>query len=109
LRYVPTIPPPVDQNGDITVPRKGGLLIPVRMQDADGNPIDLTNVPLRFVAGTRVDKMLEVDTSFAGGKMLTLTEDECNDFSTRWTSFSLLDVTTTPGVEVWPGKIRRAS
>jgi hypothetical protein len=77
------------------------------MQQADGTPIDASALTLRFVAGTRLNKLLTDDASFAGGKVLTIEEDEAAEFSSHWINFSVLDETNDPAVEIWPGKIRR--
>jgi hypothetical protein len=103
------IPPPVDTDGNITLPREGGVIIPVRMLETDNTPIDLTTVPLRFLSEGRIDKMLVVDPDYAGGKILILTDEECQIFSGKWVPFSMLDISGSPPIEVWPGKIRRGT
>lgn len=77
------------------------------MQQADGTPIDASALTLRFVAGARLNKLLTDDPSFPGGKLLTIEESEADAFSSHWLSFSVLDETNDPAVEIWPGKIRR--
>jgi hypothetical protein len=83
------------------------VIIPIRLQEADATPIDASGMSLLFSAGDRLEKMLEDDPDFVGGKLLVITEEEADNFSTRWSRFSLLDQTTSPSLDIWPGLIRR--
>ncbi len=105
---MPTLPPPVDSNGNITVPQYGGVVIPITMQDPDNAPVDISAMPLRFVAGNRVDKMLVADPDVPTGRLLILTEDDAKELSTRPLAFALLDQTVAPHIPVWEGTIRKA-
>jgi hypothetical protein len=109
---MPTLPAPVDDNGNITVPAESGVTIPIREQsnDAIPVPIDISALPLRFLVKGRLDKMLEEDPNNALGQLLVITEEDADQLGTTWKNFVLLDMTVAENpISLWYGKIRRAS
>lgn len=107
---MPTIPGPVDANGNITVPAEGGVTIPVYEQDSSGNPVSIGNNPYRLFVRGRIQKFLDTHPSDPTAKMLVITEQEADHLPTSWTSFSVFDDSDPQvPVAVWIGKIRRAA
>lgn len=107
---MPTIPGPVDDNGNILVPAGGGVTIPIKEQ-APTSPfaqIDIHAIPMTFVVQGRISKSVPVDPADALGKLLTITETEADSLSAKQHSFQLLDMTDPlVPVPVWTGKIWR--
>ena len=109
---MPTIPAPVDVDGNITVPAEGGLVVPIKEQTnaTPPVPINISATPMRFHVRGRVNKLLTINPNDALGKLLTLTEIEADMLSSSWTSFQLLDETNPLiPVPIWSGKIRRGT
>lgn len=107
---MPTIPGPVDESGNITVPAEGGVEIPLKEQTSDTTPVqvDISALPLRFYVKGRLDIVPDVDPEDPLGRLLTITEDEADNLGTSPVSFQLLDE-TNPDVPIplWYGTIRR--
>lgn len=107
---MPVIPAPVDDQGNITVPDVGGVVIPIRESDAQGNPVDISAVPMRFYVKGRINKSVTPDPNFAQGKLVVLTDEDADQLRAEWTNFSLLDDSDPlVPVPVWSGQIRRTS
>jgi hypothetical protein len=107
---MPTIPGPVDDNGNIIVPAGGGAVIPIKEQSNATPPvqIDISAVPLVFRVSGRLEITIPVDPNDALGKLLTITESDAEKLSTKAHSFQVLDVTNPlVPVPVWTGKIWR--
>lgn len=109
---MPTVSGPVDSNGNITIPAEGGAFIPIRRYDLSDPPvaIDISAIPMRFVVKGRLDIVVPVDPGFAQGKLLTITETQADQLSTKGSSFQLLDETVlSVPIPLWTGTIKRGS
>ena len=106
---MPQVQGPVSANGDIIVPAKSGVVIPISQKDSSGNLVDISSTPMRLYVRGRIDKMLSTDPNNPQGKLLIITETEANKLSSTAIPFSVLSL-NNPEVPqpVWVGKISRS-
>lgn len=107
---MPTIPGPVDDNGNIIIPAGGSVTIPIKEQDNSVPPVqlDISAVPMIFRVEGRIEKSIPADPSDALGKLLTITEEEGEQLSSKAHTFVVLDNTDILlPVSIWIGKIWR--
>jgi hypothetical protein len=109
---MPTIPGPVDDSGNITVPAEGGVTIPIKEQDNATPPvqIDISALALQFLVKGRLDMVPGPDSNDVKGRLLVITEAEADQLSAKGHDFQLLDL-TNPAIPVplWIGTIRRGT
>lgn len=102
------LPPPVDDNGDITVHTEEGLVIPIKSQSSTGAAIDISSTPYRFLVKGLIDKLLTSNPNDSTGKLLIITPAEANSLGTTGINFQLLDISNSSlPISVWQGKIKR--
>lgn len=109
---MPTIPGPVDESGNITVPAEGGASIPIKEQTNAEPPvqIDISTLPLRFLVKGRLDINPVVDPGDPFGRLLEITETQADQLSAKGHDFQLLDITDADvPIPLWSGRIRRGS
>lgn len=102
------LPPPVDENGNITVNSLEGVTIPISSQDSLGAPVNISGVPHRFIVKGRIDKMLVAKPDNVQGKLLEITPEDTDKLGTSPRPFQVLDVTEPSSpITVWAGTIKR--
>jgi hypothetical protein len=107
---MPTIPGPVDDAGNITVPAEGGATIPIKEMSTDepSEQIDISSLPLNFYVAGRFEIVPGPNPNDVFGRLLVITEANADILSTKGHPFQLLDL-TDPDVPIplWSGTIRR--
>jgi hypothetical protein len=109
---VPTIPGPVDADGNITVPAEGGAVIPVKEQDNQVPPVqqDISSLAMKFLVKGRIDLTPVADPNDPLGRLIVITETLADQLSTKGHDFQLLDMTDPlVPIPLWYGTIRRGS
>lgn len=98
------VPAAVNEDGDIVFNVKAGAAIPLKFEDADGNPRDMTGSTVKFYAdnGYSVQLAETVDTDTL---LLSLSGTAFTGLVNKVGNFVVVDEGVNPFQEVWSGKI----
>lgn len=100
------MPAEVDALGNINLHLQEGLSIPVRDEDVNGDPINLSARVWKFKTAT-LTKTLVVDPNNALGKLLVLTQAELQALPGTAVPFVVVDETSDPDDVRWEGVINK--
>ena len=99
------IPPPVDEDGNISFNRVEGITLPIREKDNSGGWVDISGAQRyfsMFAGGFR--KSLDLDPDNAEGRRLLLTTAELAGISST-APFAITDEDGLVPVVIWEGTI----
>jgi histidinol-phosphate/aromatic aminotransferase/cobyric acid decarboxylase-like protein len=102
---MPTLPPVVDQFGNINVHAKEGISVPVVYETSDGVRQDISARTFVFEAG-RLKKIIPADPGNPTGKLLTLSVVELRQIP-HGSNFVVLDVSANPPIAYWYGVLSK--
>jgi hypothetical protein len=99
-----TIPPVVNDQGNINLHKDEGVRIPITVQDDLGAEIDATEIPLFFVCGP-VRKALEQDENNPEGRVLVITPTNLTNIP-HGTPFRVVDESNPDyPINKWEGRL----
>ena len=102
-----TLPPLVNDQGNINVHIHEGGVIPILLQDNDGNELDASSLPLFFEIVSvhpHFRKALDPDPNNPEGRLLSLSPEELVNIP-HGASFCLADESGPIPVHRWEGRI----